>query len=136
MKSVIFYYHNKFNWPHNKNTVDELCCFSSHMLCTCSEWRFAEKKGMAEFFSCNRLAELWMMIEKLHLSYLHTDENLSKIEQRGKLEGNFIFIINLACGCNTWCWRITLYCFCACVYLYMYIKCERQVLSQSDRRWI
>lgn len=55
---------------------------------------------MAEFLSCNRLTELWLMIEQLHLSYLQTDESLDKIEQRGKLEGNFIFIINLGYGCN------------------------------------
>jgi hypothetical protein len=55
---------------------------------------------MAEFLSCNRMAELWMIIEQLHLSYLQTDESLGKIEQRGKLEGNFISIINLAYGCN------------------------------------
>jgi len=55
---------------------------------------------MAEFLSCTRLAELWMMIEQLHFSYLQTDESLDKIEQRGKLEGNFIFVINLAYACN------------------------------------
>lgn len=49
---------------------------------------------MAEFLPCNRLAELWMMIEQLHLSYLQTDESLHKIEQRNKLEGNSIFLIS------------------------------------------
>jgi hypothetical protein len=49
---------------------------------------------MAEFLTCNRLAELWMMIEQLHLSYLQTDESLHKIEQRNKLEGNSIFLIS------------------------------------------
>jgi hypothetical protein len=52
---------------------------------------------MAEFLSCNRLAELWMIIEQLHLSYLQTDESLHKIEQRNKLEGNPIFFINFTC---------------------------------------
>ncbi|XP_069682149.1 protein tamozhennic isoform X1 [Periplaneta americana] len=42
---------------------------------------------MAEFMTCNRLPELWMTIEQLHLSYLQTDESLHKIEQRNKLEG-------------------------------------------------
>jgi len=55
---------------------------------------------MAEFLSCNRLAELWMMIEQLHFSYLQTDESLDKIDQRDKLEGNFIFIINMTYGCS------------------------------------
>ena len=107
--------------PYNQNTVDELFCFRLHMLCTSSEWRFAEKKGMAEFLSCNRLAELWMMIEQLHFSYLQTDESLDKIEQRGKLEGNFIFIMNLVYGCNKCCWCVTLYCCFACVYLCIYV---------------
>jgi hypothetical protein len=49
---------------------------------------------MAEFLSCNRLAELWMMIEQLHLSYLQTDENLHKIEQRKKLEGSLVYLIS------------------------------------------
>jgi len=48
---------------------------------------------MAEFLSCNRLAELWMLIEQLHLSYLQTDESLHKIEQRNKLEGNFVSLV-------------------------------------------
>lgn len=136
MKSLIFHYHDLFDSPFNQNTVDELFCFSLHMLCACIEWRFGETKGMAEFLSCNRLAELWMMIEHLHLSYLQTDESLDKIEQRGKLEGNLIFIINLAYGCNKWCWCIKFYCCCACVYMCMDIKCEWKVLSQSWRRWI
>jgi hypothetical protein len=49
---------------------------------------------MAEFISCNQLAELWMMIEQLHLSYLQTDESLHKIEQRNKLEGSPICFIS------------------------------------------
>jgi hypothetical protein len=55
---------------------------------------------MAEFLSCNRLAELWMMIEQLHLSYLQTDESLHKIEQRNKLEGSPIYLITFMYHCN------------------------------------
>jgi hypothetical protein len=45
---------------------------------------------------------------------------LGKIEQRGKLEGNFISIINLAYGCNKWCWCIIFsavvhVCICVCI---------------------
>lgn len=80
----------------------ELFNFSLNTLCIYCEWRFAEVQGMAEFISCNRLTELWMMIEQLHLSYLHTDESLYKIEQRNKLEGSPICFISLAYHCNKW----------------------------------
>jgi hypothetical protein len=80
----------------------ELFDFSLNTLCIYCEWRFAEEQGMAEFLSCNRLAELWMTIEQLHLSYLQTDESLHKIEQRNKLEGNPTCSIGSTYHCNKW----------------------------------
>jgi hypothetical protein len=89
----------------------------------------AEAKGMAEFLSCNRLAELWMMIEQLHLSYLQTDESLDKIEQRSKLEGNYSCVINVANSCNK---CVTFYCCYICMFIRMYIKDEKRLAKLTD----
>lgn len=57
-----------------------------------------------------------MMIEQLHLSYLQTDENLHKIEQRKKLEGSLVYLISFIYQYNKWNWYITVLLQCVEVY--------------------
>ncbi|XP_049963535.1 protein tamozhennic isoform X1 [Schistocerca serialis cubense] len=62
---------------------------------------------MADFLLHDRVRELWMQIDQLHLSYLQTDESLYKLEQREKLEGYIREYLCLVPHDQKFCFRET-----------------------------
>lgn len=42
----------------------------------------------------DRLEELWLHIDQLHLTYLEADESPRKLDEKKRLEGNLIIELN------------------------------------------
>lgn len=62
---------------------------------------------MNEYMHRDHLRDLWMEIDKLHLSYLQTEESPYKIEQRNKLESYIKEYLCLAPHDRKFCFRET-----------------------------
>ncbi|KAK7872358.1 hypothetical protein R5R35_006987 [Gryllus longicercus] len=62
---------------------------------------------MNDYMHRDHLRDLWLQIDKLHLSYLQTDENLYKIEQKHKLESYIREYLCLAPHNRKFCFQET-----------------------------